>query len=405
MGLLSRLIPSRWFSPRATVLDAEALTAQARGLTGLDDLGDEAYVPHLEALIASARNDGLLHARGLAMMGATLSACLQQRLRFVEAQRKAGTAAHLAARPLVVAGLPRSGTTLLHRMLAADPQARALPLWLCLDPWPPPSAAEVAGDEDPTGRRARAAAAVAATPDVMHIHEMGPELAEECTQLMRTAFDTLQFAFTRPVLSYQQGWFERDHHAAYQHFREGLALLEHGMPQRHWALKSPQHLGALDVLLETFPDADVVCLHRDPVQVVASWCSLTFNLWRPHTAAVDAPQAGAAAMDLLTALCARGQSARRGNPRVLNVGFSSLVADPLGVAQSIYAHFGRPFDEATRLAFATYLAENPRGKRGRHSYALKDFGLSQDQVELRFSDYRDELADLGEMAASQAGGA
>lgn len=393
MGLLSSLKAA--LTPKAADLTRDALLDEAKTATGLSDFGGDDFVAHLDALIASAQGDGVLHPRGLAMLRATLLACLAQRLQFVAAKNEKGSGDALAKRPLVVVGLPRSGTTLLHRLLASDPGARSIPLWLGLDPWPPPDAAEWAG-ADPKGRRARAQAAVDATPDVMRIHEMGPELPEECTQLQRTSFDTLQFAFTRPLLSYQAAWLGKDHRDAYRHLREALALLEHGLPPKHWALKSPQHLGALDVLLEVFPDADVVCLHRDPLDAVGSWCSFTQQLWAPHTAGIEPRRIGEAALSLLSGLCERGQQVRKAQPRVLDLGFSELVKDPVAAAKRLHTHFGRELTPDAEKAFAAYVAAHPKGKKGTHAYAVEDFGLTRGAVFDRFAAYREELKAMGE---------
>lgn len=392
---------SRRLAGRAVDLDVDGLLADAKTRAGgLSDFGDPSYRAGLEALVSSADDDDLLHLQGRAALRETLVLALVTRLQVTQAHHTdASLAAAPLRRPLVIAGLPRTGTTLLHRLLCQDPAALFLPLWLCLDPLPAPSVKEWQGKGGARREKARRLVDAVMThdPAIAGIHPMGADLAEECSHLFRPAFDTWQYFITTPLPSYLRFSLEQDHEPAYRFFRQTLQLLEKDLPGEGWVLKAPQHWEALSALLTALPEATVVCTHREPADVVASWCSLLSHLWRQKGPDIDDQRLARLQLDLLArstekALAARASDGAQG--RIVDVNFAALVQDPLAVVERIYAACGRVLSNEARSRMSAYLEENPRGKHGAHRYTLADFGLTRGDVDERFQDYRSLLAEL-----------
>ena len=384
----------------AVPLAPDALIAAAVKRAGCDDFGADDFRAGLDALCASADDEELLHTRGRAELQGTLIHALVSRLEFVAlAESAPGLARVPPRRPLLVAGLPRTGTTLLHRLLSLAPEARHLPLWLCLKPLPPPEEREWRGEADPHARRKTAAAVVDASmsrdPELAAIHPMHADAPEECTHLFRATFSTWQYFITSPLLGYATWFLEQDQHAAYRFFRTQLSLLQSDLGGTSWVLKAPQHWGCLSEVLDVFPDADVVCTHRDPARVLGSWCSLLQHLWSQKSSTISARDIGASQLEVLARSTERALTARAaGGGRIVDVSFEALVADPIGCVRRIHERTERELTDAHVRAMERWLAENPRDKHGRHRYAAADFGISDAQLADRFADYRDLLAGL-----------
>lgn len=383
----------------AVPLDADALVEEATRRAGRSDLGAaDGHLAGLRALCAAADEDELLHTRGRAELKATLVLALEQRLELVSAREAAPPP---PSRPLFIAGLPRTGTTLLHRLLSLAPGARYLPLWLCMRPLPPPDDEEWRGDADPHGRRKTAHALVEASrardPELAAIHAMEADGPEECTHLFRPTFSTWQYFITTPLPSYARWFLDGDQRAPYAFFRDTLGVLGRHLGGDHWVLKAPQHWGCLPELLATFPDADVVCTHRDPARVVGSWCSLLHHLWRQKSDRVTPADVGRSQLDVLATSTERALVAREdGDARIVDVTFDALVADPLATARRVLEQLGRPLDPAHDEAMERFLVDNPRDKHGRHRYAASDFGVTDADLAGRFAGYRDVISRLRE---------
>ncbi|MGH9279380.1 MAG: sulfotransferase family protein [Acidimicrobiales bacterium] len=284
----------------------------------------------------------------------------------------------VAARPLhgavVITGLPRTGTTLLHNLLALDPSFRALRVWEGLSPLP---------DGDRVARAQRwLDAFYALVPEFRTIHPATATGPEECDVLLQNAFASQHFDDMFDAREYSAWLATAPLTEEYEHYAMQLRVLSSpaGDP---WLLKSPGHLGHLDALLTVLPDCSVILCHRDPREAVASWASLIHTLRGAYSDTADAEAVGAEALARATTATARAQQARTSS--FVDVDYRRLVAAPVGAVHELYEHLGRPLDPAVAKAIDEWVDAHPAG---RHDYDLARFGLTADAVDAAFAPYR-----------------
>ena len=370
--------------PLATANELHALASQ---VTGLSDFGPDDYADGLEVLLGSLERDAELTARGRKVMRAMLRGALAARL-----VSEAGWAAHPAyaqvpvERPLFVTGLPRTGTTALHRLLAADPAHQGLELWLAEAPQPRPPRQTWA--DNPVFRYIQAGCERhhVEHPEFMGVHYMAADQVEECWQLLRQSMRSISWECLAHLPSYSAWLRGQDWTGAYRRHRRNLQLIGLGTGRR-WVLKNPSHLFALDALLAVYPDALIVQTHRSPEVAIASVCSLAAQATAGWSDTFAGEVIGRDQLELWASGLERfGAERARHDPdpssRFFDVSYDDLVADPVGTAEAVYAHFGLPFGGAAADAMRA-LSTGGRALAA-HRYTLADFGLTEEQVEERF---------------------
>jgi hypothetical protein len=361
--------------------------------TGLDDFDGDSYREGLEVLVEAINGEARLSELGEVALETQLTTNLANRLRVTE-----WLAAHPEAaaapvdRPVFIIGLPRTGTTLLSYLLDADPATRSLMRWEAMTSVPPPQRATFTSDPRIAEEAASQEMLDAINPEFKAMHYEAPDGPTECVTLFAQDFKSVLWETELNVPSYSAWLDDVDYTSAYRYHRRVLQLLQSGAPGR-WVLKSPGHSLALDVLLETYPDAVLVMTHRDPVTVVASTCSLVRSLsgtfsdadhdryivehWPPLL------------HEMVRRISALRDADREVDERCLDVHYDDLVGDPLATVARIYDHMGADIGADAEAAMKTYLAENPQGKHGTHRYAAPDLGLDPAAVAALFADYRD----------------
>lgn len=372
-------------------LDEAGLLEAARKRTGLHDVGDEGFRDGLRALLHSLESQAQLTTLGRLAARSRIVGLLETRLRLVEHRRAhPEIEAEVIDRPLFVLGLPRTGTTVLYGMLAADPAMRSPASWEVGRPFPPP----VVDDPqrialmDRDFERFRRIA-----PGIDHIHPLGSHLPQECLALQAPEFASYEFVTAFPVPAYWE-WLRRaDLVPAYRFEKSFLQYLQSARRGKHWILKTPGHLMWLEALLEVFPDALLVQTHRNPTQVLASVSSLMSAMRSSVSDAVDPRAIGREQLDAWTWGMQRTMEVRDRLPegRVVDVRYEDTVADPLGTTRRIYEHFGLDLTPSVEQGVRDYLAANPRDKHGAHRYTLEEFGLDRDEVDAAFAGYRDRF--------------
>jgi len=383
-------------SPRRRLLglDADRMMASAMRRTGLGNFGDPAFREPLERLLRSIESEARLNLIGRIAARADLTGMLTNRLLLErDRARHPEIARQQIRRPLVITGMPRSGSTFLHGLLAQDP-ARRVPLhWELRFPTPPPELAT--RDADP--RIERAARHIRwfhrLAPEFKKIHPVGARLPEECVVILSHSFLSFEFSSTWYVPSYQSWLEQQDLEPAYRYHRQFLQHLQLGCPGDRWLLKAPPHLPGLRALFAVYPDADVIVTHRDPLEVVASIASLHVVLRRTFSRAVDPLAVGPEVSRMLADDVRRGFAARDDGcappERFLDVWYTELMADPLAVVRRIYRHFDLELSTATEERMRTWLAKHPKDQNGPHMYSLAQFGLDADAERERYRAYWD----------------
>jgi hypothetical protein len=369
-------------------LDPDALLAEARAATGLSDFGPDDFREPLRVL-CEAYDRNPFDARGRKRNRRRVVQLLAARLRVTDALRRhPEIRAREIRRPLVLTGLPRSGTSALFNLLAADPAARPLLLWETQFPDPPAGLAPGAPDPRYLAVKAYYEDAHRKNPEFTKIHFASADTPEECVLLQAITLNGVHHG-VEPLLEPYASWYRaQDLRPMYREYRTLLQMLDWQRPGQRWLLKAPAHMWAIDALVETFPDVAIVWSHRDPLLCIASICSMTWAITN-GSLAVSKADLGPRVFDFYATSLERGLAVReRCDPaRFVDVGHDEFVDDPLGVAGRIYAHFGLPFGAEVRAAFKAHVDANPKGKHGSHDYALEEWGLSAQAVRARFASY------------------
>ena len=371
-------------------VDRDRIVAAAVRQTGLETFGDDSYVEGLDRLVAAIRADQALPAAAAPAIEQRLAGIVEQRLHlYADRRRYPEIAQQEIERPLIVIGLPRSGTTFLHALLAQDPASRSPLSWQAGTISPPPRRETI----DTDSRIAETDAAQAGLPEDFKImHLVGATLPEECNALLKMAFFSPSFGAAWDVQSYIEWFATADAHPRYALHRHMLQHLQAFTDGERWVLKAPPHMFHIAALIAAYPDAQIVFPHRDPAATLPSLTSLISSIRRWTYAHVDQATIGQQQMDMWAVALRRALASRKDPAqadRFVDVHYDRLIADPMGVVRSVYGHFGIPLTLQAQAAMQRFLAEKPKDKHGTHRYSLEDAGLSRAQVHARFAEYYD----------------
>ena len=365
------------------------LLAQASAATGLDDFGS-GFEDALGVLRDAITRDIELSADNVLRLAGPIVGLLISRL-YSEAgwKRNPQCLAQPIRAPLVVTGLPRTGTTALHKLLSVDPQFQGLEQWLIGTPMPRPSREQ--WDEVVEFRNAVAAqeAFLEAVPELRISHEVEADEVDECLNLLAQSFVSHYPSTGFGLPSYDRWWWGRDETPSYRRFADNLRLIGANAPHQRWLLKNPGHITHMDALFAVFPDACVVQTHRDPAATIPSVCSVIHPARRFfHACEVDATLIGPRELEIWAWSAERSDEVRASRPeRFLDVRFRDFQRAPLAVVERIYTHFGLELSDAARAAMQEWAANNAQHKHGRHEYTLEQFGLTRAMVHERFAGY------------------
>jgi hypothetical protein len=371
-------------------LDAEALHAKASADTGLNDFGDDDYRERLDVYLAALHEIRDMHAPGVVNFYGQLLQLLKNRLLLTDLLSRHPEIHDIELLPpVVIAGLPRTGTTHLHNLLGAGSTFRTLPYWESVEPFPLPAEAGI----EPDPRRMRMDMAVAVLDVVMPhfrlMHEMTTDHVHEEIQLLANDFSTMLFETLAHVPRWRDYYLSHDQTTHYKHLATQLKALQFLRGGRRWLLKSPQHLEQLPVLNRVFPGVVVVFTHRDPVPVVLSMIAMITYSARMHRSRVPVEEIAATWADRLELmLCALVRERDMIGPeRSLDIRFDDFMASELGVVEQVYALAGEALTDEARSAMADYINGHQRGRLGRVATSCEMFGLDEDRLLARFAPY------------------
>jgi hypothetical protein len=364
----------------ALSLDADSLLEAASTETGLDNFGTDDFRARLDLLCRCMREEGGFNNAGVMQQHSLIAGLLRNRLliedllvRHPEIEDERITA------PIVICGLPRTGTTHLHNLISADPAMRSLPYWESLEPVLADGERPAPGQPDP--RLERTAVALSfldvALPYFNRMHEMTVEHAHEEIQLLAIDFSTMLFETTAPMPLWRDAYLDRDQRPSYAYLVRVLKVLQWLRGGTRWVLKSPQHLEQFPVLADAFPDATFVVTHRDPVSVTTSMVTMLAYSARLSRDRVDLVGLGHYWADRLERMLRRCAEQHEVLPpaQTIDVHFDAFMADDMDMVARVYELVGQPLDGRAQSAMTQFMADHPRGKFGTVDYDLAQFGL------------------------------
>jgi Sulfotransferase family len=390
----------KWGESNPVELTPAAVLAAAQARTGLKDFGPADFHERLHLLCSEWDGDRVLTAMHRAVLFGYLARYASNRLLIQKTlSDHPEILQQRIERPVIVTGLPRSGTTHLVNLLAADARFHSLPLWESYEPVPLPGEPPLADGTDP--RYARCAAAWAGmqqvTPLLASMHPMEPDHIHEELELMGPDYASYNFEWLSMSPRWRDHYFASDQTPHYRYLKRVLQLLQwqRGVPGRRWVLKCPQHLEQLAVLIEVFPDATVVFTHRDPVAVIQSTITMqayTQRMQRPHVEMQWLRDYWIARSERLLRACVRDR-ARVPRERSVDCPFQLFMREPWKILEEVYAKAGLPLPPETRARLQQYLDAHPRGKAGQVLYDLQgDFDVNPADLRERFRFYSERFA-------------
>ena len=378
----------------ALELTPEALMATAAERAGLSQWGDPGFRERLTVLCADLLAEADLSPVGVAVVFEQLVGNLVNRLRL-----EALIAEHPEIesipieRPIIICGLPRSGTTHLHNLIAADPAIRGLPYWESLEPVAP------ADEIDEQGRRDRCSTGLelldATMPEFKRMHEMTVDHAHEEIQLLANDISGMLFETTYHVPTFAAHYKSHEQLPSYLYLKRSLQAIQWLRGGTRWVLKSPQHLEQFPTLYAAFPDATFVVTHRDPLEVIRSMVTMVAYGSRmacDHPDPVKTGQYWLGRAEELLNGCLRDRHVLPPEQSI-DIRFTDFMSDEQATLEAIYDLAGQPFDIGAREAMAAFIAEHPRGRHGEVIYDFADLSLDPDDVTQRLRAYRERFVD------------
>lgn len=379
-------------------MQTETLLQEAQAKENLSDFGADDFRPGLEKLVATYADNGFSE-RGLRSKRRRLVDLLAARLRIEQAFKDhPQIRQEQIAQPLYLTGLPRTGTSALLNLLACDSANRPLKLWEGMNPDPCKDFSHSGTDPRYVQMKTWEEDQRKSNPDFAKIHATGADTPEECIHLLNHTFADAQFGIELLMQPYGD-WFQaQDLLPSYRYYADLLRMLQWQRPGQgenwRWLLKSPAHLWALDSIASIAPDACIIITHRNPLDAVASYCSMMSAMLSERT--FDKKQFGGVVLEYLARSMERALQARStlDPQRVLDVSYANFIADGVATVTRIYEYFGLPLTDTAQNAFQTYADAHPINRHGKHEYHLDDYGLSEAQIMQRFAFYTDRYAEF-----------
>lgn len=372
--------------------DKDEMMAAARRSTGLEDFGPRHFEEPLEILLNDISGDRSLHPMGRFFHRVFMLRFLRARLKLQQAYKETTQLEReRIEKPIVILGLPRTGTTRLLNILAKDERHRALTLWESYRPTPAPTQSKLKTDIRRQYARFDRNAAYYLGPDLPSVHHLEVDGPEECIHLLSMSFLSWIFTLEYDVPKYHEYYLQCDQVPPYQEFYKILQYFQTGYKKDRWLLKSPTHIFGIDGLLKCFPDAYFVHTHRDPMKAVSSSASLGLVARGMGSKELDPRRVGDQIFHQLDVGLKKLTAARQAIPgeRIIDVQYAETISDPMAVVEAIYEKFSIELSEETRRSMLKEVQSSPQHHKGKHTYNPLDFGYTEERMNRAFSDYRD----------------
>ena len=379
------------------VFTVDAVLGDAKERTGLSDFGPEDFVERLQVWCLSTDEDSGLGPMGRLRFYNDMVRYAANRLRFHDLLKRHPEILDVQIKqPIIIAGLPRSGTTHLVNLIAADARLRSLPYWESLEPIPDAAMEPGPKEQDPRYMKCAGEYQMLeqVAPLLRNMHDLAPDHVHEEIEIGALDFSTYLPEWNAMTPRWRDYYYAHDQRPHYDYLKNVLKALQWLRGPDRWILKSPQHMEQLGPLIETFPDATVAITHRDPVSVVASAITMLTYGDRMRRTKVDPPAVAAYWADRVEHLlraCVRDRELLPAD-RSIDVLFHEFMGDDIATVERIYEVAGLLMSDEARASLDAYMTENPRGKHGRIVYDLVgDFGVDPDALRSRFDFYYDRF--------------
>ena len=367
-------------------LTAESLMAAAENMTKLAHWPEGHGHESLEILLSSFNNEASLSYYGKRWLyNDTLLALSNQLYNQNYMNNNPDINMVKISKPIIIIGLPRSGTTFLHNLIAQNNTMQVPNFWKLIAPV---QSTDIK-NKSQTIHRAEYALKqfYSLQPKMRAIHETSVRGPEECFVLFRNARMDPFFSITGNIPSYINWFLNTNLDASYQYYHQQLQIIQGRNNEQPWVLKSVMHLLGLDSLLKVFPDARIVFLHRNPKKALTSWCSLAAMMQRVMTEKVDMALIGQVQMNLFAEAIKRTQLVQKSlkKEQVYHVNYDDLMSDPVFITRDIFQHFNVDIDSSFENKANAWLGDNQQFKHGKHPYSIKDFSLDEEEIASRLN--------------------
>lgn len=378
-------------------LTLSALVEAAQRRSGLRDFGGEDFETPLQALLQSLNEEAELNELGRSLQFERLTDLLVNRLRLQQFfTRYPQILEEQVLAPIVIAGLPRSGTTMLQRILSVEPKLLSTRWYEMRFPVPAPDWDFAPGrDERVAKAKAEVAALIAANPDLLSMHPLDAMAADEDLLLLETTFLSVMPGSQVRVPGYNHFFESADTAPAYRYHKKILQFMQWqrrkggaAVDNKPWILKSPAHMHEIAALFAVYPDVKIVLSHRDPLACIPSISSLYFAVWKVYSDRADPAACGAYCNNFYARALQRTQTAQHRWPgQFLDLDYRQLVKEPDAAIAQIFDFIGVPLSSETLAGMRVWREENRRDNRAEHQYSLEEFGLSESSVRTAFAHY------------------
>ncbi len=376
-----------------TSLNVEQMKEAATKIVPFNDFGDQ-NEGGLQALVASLNTDISLHAFGKREIQTQIVTKLCWRLGIEGIFRKFPQINdRKITSPVFIIGLPRSGTTLLHALMARDKNHRWMPAWEAGKPLPRPGYNDRASDPRLLEAKKHQEWLRRENPENLKMHHVAYDEPEECTTILKSSFVSGIWWWLTGAHGYLAWLADQSYEDVYRLHLRYLKVMDSMKSAPRWLLKSPSHLAHVDVIKKIYPDAKFIHIHRDPMKSLASGASLTSAIRKKYVDKIQLSAAGYEVAHANTSAINRYMKQRDHIPDadIVDVYFHELMSDPKALVEKIYQHFGFKFDEEINNRIDKYLVENPRNKHGTHEYSLAQFALFEGREREKYRDYMDRF--------------
>lgn len=384
------------------LLDAAALIAGAEAATGLSDWGEDQRFREPLAVLVRAVNAMAPPQPFMDMAAGRIGASLEVILRYAEdARNHPDILEQKIERPIIVIGLPRTGTTVMYDLLALDPALRSPAEWEFFFPWPAPEAATWNSDPRIATLGAIYDQFLEQAPELANIHDFTPTHSSECNLAFAHHFASTNFTAEWGVRELEDWLVSSRVPGRYAAHKRILQQLQWKGPRGRWLLKSPEHLFDLEGLMAAYPDATLVWTHRDPLMALSSLSSFLQQFRNINGFGNDPREVGRCVFNQWTTALERGMASRAANPaieaRIIDISHADVIADKIAVLRRIYAHAGQPFppEHESRVRSEVESGDARRFSRlGKHKHDPATFGIEAKAVRDRLPDYLGRFGDL-----------